>query len=84
MLSFFWTLFGIALAALTVAAGLSVHFRRRQLLASNRPVIDDEAIDTIVETGELVVDEDEPLDLDDIDEEEDRFWSESWDEPEEW
>lgn len=84
MLTFLWTLFGIALAALAVAAGLSVHFRRRQLLAANRPLLDDEAIDTIVETGELVVDEDESLDLDDIDEEEERFWSESWDEPEEW
>ena len=84
MLTFFWTLLGIALVALTVAAGLRVHFRRRQLFASSRPVIDDHAIDTIVETGELVVDEDEPLDLHDIDEEEDRFWSESWDEPEEW
>ncbi len=84
MLPLFWALFGIALAALTVAAGLSVHFRRRQLIASNLPVLDDEAIDTIVETGELVVDEDEPLDLDDIDEEEDRFWSESWDEADEW
>jgi hypothetical protein len=54
------------------------------LLASTRPSLDDEAIDTIVATGRLVVDEEESLDLDDIDEEEDRFWSESWDEPEEW
>ena len=84
MLTFFWTLFAIALAALAVAAGLSVHVRRRQLLASNRPALDDEAIDTIVETGELVIDEEESLDLDDIEEEEERFWSESWDEPEEW
>ncbi len=51
-------------------------------LAEN-PVVA-EAIDRIVETGQLVVDEEESLDLDDIDEEEDRFWSESWDEPEEW
>lgn len=84
MLTLFWTLFATVLAALAVAAGLSVHFRRRQLLASTRPSLDDEAIDTIVATGRLVVDEEESLDLDDIDEEEDRFWSESWDEPEEW
>ena len=56
MLTLFWTLFAIVLAALAVAAGLSVHFRRRQLLASTRLSLDDEAIDTIVETGRLVVD----------------------------
>ena len=83
-LSLFWTLLWAALAALMVAAGLSLHLRRKELVASSTPELDDDAIDTILETGELIVEEDEPLDLEEIDEEEDRFWSESWDEPDEW
>jgi hypothetical protein len=42
-------------------------------------------IEEILETGVVVVDEQFPLDLKDIGDEEERFWSESWDEPtEEW
>jgi hypothetical protein len=47
-------------------------------------VLDDDAIRTILDTGELHVDEDEPLNLEAIDEEEERFWSETWDEPDDW
>ena len=43
-------------------------------------VIDDSAIDKIIEDGKLAIDED-VLDLDEIDGEENRFWSESWDKP---
>ena len=39
------------------------------------------AVDRIIEYGEIFIDEDDPLDLDGIDDEERRFWSESWDEP---
>lgn len=84
LLTFFWVLFWIMLAGLAVAAGFSVHTRRREALASRSPVLDDEAVRRILETGELSVDEDEPLDLTEIEQEEERFWSESWDEPEEW
>jgi hypothetical protein len=45
-------------------------------------VVDDEALDTIRNTG-ILTDDDEPLDIREIDEEERKFWSESWDEPEE-
>ena len=48
------------------------------------PVVDDEALDAILITGTLTADEDEPLDIGEIDEEERKFWSNSWDEPEEW
>lgn len=84
MLTTFWVLFWLALSTLVLAAGVTLHLRRRELLASDRPKLDDEAIRRIVETGELLVDEDEPLDLEEIDQEEERFWSESWDEPDEW
>jgi len=76
---FFWT----TLTILVMAAALRMYMRRKELFASNVPALDDNAIDTILEIGELSIDEDEPLDLEEIDEEEERFWTESWDEPEE-
>lgn len=83
MLTLFWILFSALLAALTVAASWSLYERRRQLIRS-RPALDDEAIQRILATGELFVEEDEPLDLEEIDEQEERFWSETWDEPDDW
>ena len=84
MLTLFWIVLSAVLAALTVAAGWSLYVRRKRLLAPRAPALDDDAIQRILETGELFVDEDEPLNLDSIDEEEQRFWSETWDEPEDW
>jgi hypothetical protein len=83
MLTLFWILFWALLAALTVAAGWSLYERRRRLLR-RQPLVDDDAIQSILDTGELYVDEDEPLNLQEIDEEEERFWSETWDEPDDW
>lgn len=83
MLTLFWTVLWMALLALMVGAGVRLHLRRRELMASPLPLVDDAAIHAILETGELSVD-DEPLDLSEIDEREERFWSENWDEPEEW
>jgi hypothetical protein len=47
------------------------------------PVVDDGAVRRILETGTLAGEGDEPLEESEIDEEERRFWSERWDEPEE-
>ena len=79
-----WILFWAFLAVLALAAGLTLHFRRREALAASLSKVDDRAIATILEKGQLSVDEDEPLDLEEIDEEEQRFWTETWDEPDEW
>jgi hypothetical protein len=79
----FWILFWALLAALTVAAGWSL-YEQRMRRTRERLVLDDDAIRTILDTGELHVDEDEPLNLEAIDEEEERFWSETWDEPDDW
>ncbi len=96
MLTLFWIVFWAGLAALVVAAGLRLHVRRKEAIASSVPLVDDDAIETILRTGQLVgddrdpgripliVEEDEPLDQAEIDDEEERFWSESWDEPTEW
>lgn len=81
MYSLFWLIFGIWLAVLAIAAGVSLQARRREAFGSSTPIVDDAVIDRIIEDGEIWVDEDEPLDLEEVEEEEDRFWSESWDEP---
>lgn len=83
MLTLFWILLWSTLVALMVVAAVRLHLRRKELTASPVPRVDDDAIHAILETGELTVD-DEPLNLSEIDEREERFWSESWDEPEEW
>jgi hypothetical protein len=48
------------------------------------PVVDDAAVKEILATGALTTDEDHPLDIEQIDEEERKFWSQNWDEPEEY
>ena len=85
MLALFWFVFGAGLASLAIAAGVSLRARRALALRRGQLVLDDAAIDQIIDQGEIWVDDDEPLDLDEIDDEEERFWSESWDEPQgEW
>ena len=96
MLTLFWIIFWAGLAALVVAAGISLHVRKKEALASSVPRVDDAAIERILRTGELTVEErdggdfplivedGERLDQGEIDDEEERFWSESWDEPTEW
>jgi hypothetical protein len=84
MLMYFWVALWSALITLMVVAAVRIHVRRRDLSASPLPRVDDAAVSAILSTGELRVEDDEPLDLSEIDEREERFWSESWDEPEEW
>ena len=81
MIAIFWLVFGLGFAALIVAAGVTLHARRKEAFARGVPVVDDDVIDKIISEGAVFVDEDEPLDLGEIDDEEERFWSESWDEP---
>jgi hypothetical protein len=84
MISLFWFLFWGTLTALVVVSFVSLRTRLRRRLEQKRPRVDDDAIRRIVQTGRLASEEDEPLDMEEIEEEERRFWSESWDEPEEW
>ena len=78
-----WFTFWSVLALLAAAAGIRTYLRRRALLAAMSARLDDDAVRRIVETGALSLEVDEPLDLREIGEEEERFWSETWDEPEE-
>lgn len=81
MVTIFWLVFWGGLALLTVAAGVTMHAKRRDAFGAPVPFVDDEILEQILERGEVFVEEDDPLDLDEIDDEEERFWSESWDEP---
>ena len=64
-------------AVLVAAAWLE---SRRRLRAMRNRELSDGAIRQIEVSGRVEVDE--PLDLDEAAEEEERFWNESWDEPE--
>ncbi|HUG41874.1 MAG TPA: hypothetical protein VMM12_15400 [Longimicrobiales bacterium] len=69
-----WLLAGAAL--LVAGAGLAVRRRMDRL----RTGLDDEKIRAIEALGRVELED--PLDLVEAAEEEERFWSESWDEPE--
>jgi len=77
MMRIFWPVFWGILSALLVTAGLKARARKRAVLAAAQPRVDDVAVRAIVERGALGVEADEPLDLREIEEEEERFWAES-------
>lgn len=73
------------LAALVGVSGVRTWMRRRAARrACAPPHVDDEALRRILRTGSLRDDTDEPLDPDAIAQAEAEFWSESWEEPEEY
>jgi len=71
------------LVGLAVTSGVLLRRRLRRQRGGAGPSVDDEAIQAILRRGVLVTEEEEPLDLGEIEEEERRFWLENWDEPEE-
>jgi hypothetical protein len=78
-----WFTLWATLTVLVIAAILLVYVRRRAAVRRSAPRVDDAAVRAIVETGALSVEDDEPLDMREIEAEEERFWRETWDEPEE-
>jgi hypothetical protein len=84
MVPLFWLGFWAGLTVLAFAAGVSLRTKLRDRISGTLPVIDDATVEEILRSGTVATSEDEPLDLGDIDEEEQKFWSESWDEPDEW
>ena len=81
-MDFLW----IGLALLVAFGGLRDWARVRALRSDGAaPVDDDAALRRILDEGSLAVeeDDDEPLDLDAIEREEESFWAEDWEEPEE-
>ncbi|MGH7501030.1 MAG: hypothetical protein ACREL7_04660 [Longimicrobiales bacterium] len=73
-----WTV----IAVLTIIGGLAAWRRIRAIRGRNgAATVTDEMIRAIETGGRVEVDE--PLDLEAIENEESRFWEETWDEPEE-
>jgi len=73
--------FAFWLTVLTVVA-VVVRLLRSQA-RDGRGSVTDDMVRQIEHQGTLRVEEREPLDIEDVRAEEDSFWSETWDEPEE-
>lgn len=74
--------FGL-LALLAVIVSLLKRIRLTRSISAARPLLTDELVQQIESAG--YIDFDEPLDLDQIQEEEARFWEDRpWEESEEW
>lgn len=69
-----------ALAVLVAAAGI---LARRRLREETRRGLSDELIRQIEATGRIEAEDVEPVDLEEARAEEDAFWAQTWDEPEE-
>lgn len=77
------TLF-LILAVVVVVAAMVARRRVGRVVDGERPITGDPLLREILSEGDGWAEEDEPLDEDRIREEEDRFWSEEWDRPEDW
>ncbi len=80
---FFWPVLWFFLGALVAYAWISMRLKLKRSIEDPVPHVDEDAIRRIEEEGALFTDGPEPLDLEQISREEDDFWRESWDEPEE-
>lgn len=72
---------GVLIGFLALAAGLLYRSRLTRSIGSGEPMLTDELVRQIEESGWVELDE--PLDMREIQEEEARFWEEPWDEPDE-
>ena len=80
---FFWPVLWFFLGALVAYAWVSMRLKLKRSKEAPIPRVDEDAIRRIEEEGALFADGPEPLDLEEISREEDEFWRETWDEPEE-
>jgi hypothetical protein len=64
----------VVIGAVLVYAWWRTRRTLRRGVHAGRPTVDEAAIRAIESTGRLVTQEDEPLDLDEIEKEERRFW----------
>ncbi len=79
----FWPVLWFFLGALLGYAWISMRRKLKRVIEVPSPRIDEDDIRRIEEEGVLRTDHPEPLDLKQISREEDEFWNETWDEPEE-
>lgn len=79
-----WLLVPLSAVALGLVAAVRLR-RRVRSVVHRSPMLADQDVERIIRQGIFVSDEDEPLDLEHVDQEERRFWEEAeWDEAEEW
>jgi hypothetical protein len=74
--------FGLLIGVLALVAGLVYRSRLNAAIGSSSALVTDEVMRQIEESGWVEVDE--PLDHEEIQEEEARFWEEHWDDTDEW
>ena len=70
----------VALAALVAVAGWRVRHRLRR---QTRSGVTDEVVHQIETVGRVDAEDVDPLDMERVRAEEDEFWAQTWDEPEE-
>ena len=80
-LELFWVGCGSGLGAIVISSRGRLCLRQSRKFEEKAQILDDQAVDRIIRQGMISTDE-YVLDLDAIDDEEERFWSETWDEPE--
>ena len=71
----------LVLLAIVAAAGAILTRRRIREYVSGRDRIDDDMIRRIEQDGTIEIED--PTDMDEVRREEERFWSETWDVPDE-
>lgn len=74
---------GLLLALLAILGGALLRRRLERRRGRGPKKLTDEMVHRIEEEGRLRFGKEEPLDLDEIRSEEDAFWEQTWDEPEE-
>ena len=72
----------LVLAVVGGLAGVLARRRVQETVKGDRMVVSDETLSQILQDGSAEFEEEEPLDEQAIREAEERFWDESWDEPE--
>lgn len=77
------TLF-LIMAVFVVLAAVWSRRRVRRRLDGDEPITGDPLLREILSERDAWEEDEEPLDEDRIREEEDRFWAEEWDPPEDW
>ncbi len=83
VLRFFWPILWFFLGAFVAYAWISMRRNLRRSFEVPPPRLEEDDIRRIEEEGSLLTDDPEPLDLKRINQEEDEFWRETWDDAEE-
>lgn len=76
--------FFLLLSIVVIVGALVMRGRVRRRVRGDDPMTDDPVLRDILSGSDAHDEDAEPLDEDRIREEEDRFWEQEWDDPDEW